>query len=479
MKINISIKLNDLSYRYDVYQIFNIFFAFFNIEFDSEKYDFVISIFEEYICIQYKDIEEEYLYEDGLSKREGVKKSVFKFLSKLTEKVVPWGTMVGIRPSKIALDLLQKGYSEKEIIQYYQNTYGTSEEKARLCTVVAKAERKIVNKDKNTVSIYIGMPFCPTRCSYCSFASNPINACKGIVEPYLEALNFEIKAVSNYIKNKGLTVECIYFGGGTPTSVSDSEFKYILESISRAFNSNNKVKEFTVECGRPDSISRDKLITMKENNVHRISINPQTMNDNTLKQIGRNHSVSDVVDTFHMARSLGFDNINMDIIVGLPKEGIVEMENTCREILKLKPESITVHCMAVKRASKLYEDSLDENIFSDVESDKLNRMFSMTGELADMLGMNPYYMYRQKNMVAGLENLGYALKGRECIYNIQMIEEVQTIIALGADAVSKVIFSGEGRIERFANVKDVREYINRYDEMINKKINLLNTLYID
>ncbi len=321
------------------------------------------------------------------------------------------------------------------------------------------------------------MPFCPTRCVYCSFASNPIANCKDIVEPYLEALSHEIKSISKYIKEKKLNIECVYFGGGTPTSINDEQFEFIMKCIYEAFTEHNKVKEFTVECGRPDSITLLKLKAMKKYGVDRISINPQTMNDDTLKLIGRSHSVNDVIEKFAMARELGFVNINMDLIVGLPGEKIPHIIKTCDKIFQLKPDSITIHGMTIKRASRLHENMLNNYKFEIPGQEELNQMYEITVELSEKLDMKPYYMYRQKNMVGSMENVGYKKPGKEGIYNIQMIEEKQTVIALGADAVCKVVFLDENRHERFANIKDVSEYIKRVEEMIEKKIALLETLY--
>ncbi len=324
------------------------------------------------------------------------------------------------------------------------------------------------------------MAFCPTRCLYCSFAANPIQGkLKKEVDNYINALKIEIKAINSYVREKDLKIETVYFGGGTPTSVSNEQFEDLMKDIYNSFVENRDLKEFTVECGRPDSITKEKLKTMKKYNVSRISINPQTMNDKTLKAIGRNHSVEDVKDKFNLARDLGFDNINMDIIIGLPNEGITEVENTCNLIKNLKPDSLTVHGMSIKRASKLYENLVLKETIKIENQENLNAMYEISKSLAKDLNMKPYYMYRQKNMVGNMENVGFSVLGKESIYNIQMIEDSQSIIAIGADAVSKVVYLTEGknRIERFANIKDVKEYISRIDDMVKGKIELLNTLY--
>ncbi len=473
----IKVKINKADFTYDVYQIINLFFSFPDIKFVEEDYDFNIQVKQEIIEIQSKDERHEYVINKSNKLKEEVKKAVFLYFSKNTALNLPWGTLIGIRPSKKALELLENGFSEDAIIKEFKEKHVTREDKAQLCIDVAKFERNIVNKNKNNISIYVGMPFCPTRCLYCSFTSNPIGSCKSIVEPYLEALSHEIKEVSRYVKEKDLNIECVYFGGGTPTAVNDEQFEFIMKRIYEGFTANNNVKEFTVECGRPDSITFEKLSTMKKYGVHRISINPQTMNEDTLKLIGRNHSVDSVSEKFAMARELGFNNINMDLIVGLPGEKISHIIKTCDKVFEIKPDSITIHGMSIKRASKLHENMLNNHRFEIPGQEELNEMYEHTVGLSKKLNMKPYYMYRQKNMVGSMENVGYAAPSKEGIYNIQMIEEKQTIIALGADAVCKVVFLEENRHERFANLKDVREYIKRVDEMIEKKISLLETLY--
>ena len=473
----IKVKLNNAEFNYDVYQMINLFFLFPDIKFVEENYDLSVYVKENVVEIKRENENFEYFINKSYKLKEEVKKAIFLYFSKYTTRELPWGTIIGIRPSKRALELLQKGVSEDDIIKDFKEKHVTREDKARLCIDVAKFEKNIVNKKKDNISVYIGMPFCPTRCLYCSFASNPISKCKNIVEPYLEALSHEIKEISNFIKGKKLNIECVYFGGGTPTSVNDEQFEFIMKCIYEAFTERNNVREFTVECGRPDSITLKKLTTMKKYGVHRISINPQTMNDETLELIGRTHSVDSVNKVFDIARELGFDNINMDLIVGLPGEKISHIIRTCDRISQIKPDSITIHGMSIKRASKLHENMLNNYRFKIPAQEELNQMYEHTVELSKKLHMKPYYMYKQKNMVGNMENIGYATSGKEGIYNIQMIEEKQTVIALGADAVCKVVFLDENRHERFANIKDVREYIKRVDEMIEKKIKLLETLY--
>lgn len=473
----IKVYLSDDKYRYDVFQIINLFYQLEDIKFINEDSDISILIKDEKIVLNTQEYSDEFVIEDSLTIKENINLAVFSFLTKITNKEFPWGTLIGIRPSKVALTLLEKGKSEEEIIRYYEKHYNAKSHKSKLCIDIAKLEKKFVNSDTNTVSVYIGMPFCPTRCLYCSFTSNPIAGCSNLVKPYLSALSKEIESIGAFIKEKNLKIQCVYFGGGTPTSVDDNEFDYIMKIVYDNLIHNRDVEEFTVECGRPDSITANKLQSMKKFGVHRISINPQTMNDETLKRIGRHHSSKDVIDKFDLARKMGFDNINMDIIVGLMGEGPSEIDYSCEQIHRLNPDSITVHGLAVKRASKLHENIIKNSKISEIPQGEINIMYEKTEKLAEGLDMKPYYMYRQKNMFGNMENVGYSKLNKEGIYNIQMIEEKQTIIAAGADAVSKVVFLDENRIERFANVKDVKEYVNRIDEMISNKISLLNSLY--
>lgn len=472
-----NIKLNDFKYRYDVYQMFNIYFPLDELKFSESEGDYSIIIKDNKVTFEYKDIKDEALENKEEYFKETIKKLIFKNLQKITKDVYPWGTLVGIRPSKIALKGLREGLSEEEIKKVFYDKHYALEEKAQLCIDVAKSEDKFVNKDLRNISIYIGMAFCPTRCLYCSFASNPINGNKKLVEPYLKALSYEIKEMSKYVKEKNLKIETIYFGGGTPTSINNEEFENLMNLIYNSFIKENSPREFTVECGRPDSITLEKLKTMKRYNVTRISINPQTMNDKTLKLIGRNHTSKDVIEKFKMAKDLGFQDINMDMIIGLPGEGLEEAKHTAKEILKLSPDSLTVHGLSLKRGSIMYENFILKKGLGLKSQEEIMKMYEESRELAKALDIKPYYMYRQKNMVGNMENLGYAKKGKECLYNIEMIEDKQTIIALGADAVTKVVFLEENRLERFANVKDLKGYTERIKEMVEGKIKLLNTLY--
>ena len=372
--MEVIIKLNNLKYRYDVYQMFNIYYPLYEIKFE-DKGDYIIDIEEDKVSFSYKKLYKEALLGENI--KEALKKLIFSSLKEITGDYYTWGILV-------------------EIIELFRNKHLASEEKARLCIEVAKKEKKLVNKDEKNIAIYIGMAFCPTRCFYCSFTANPIRGNKKLVNPYLEALTYEIREMKKYVDERGLKIESVYFGGGTPTAVNNEEFEEIMKEIYNAFVENRNLIEFTVECGRPDSITLEKLQTMKKYNTTRISINPQTMNDNTLKMIGRGHSSQDVIEKFNLARELGFNDINMDMIIGLPGEGIKEAKYTAEEILKLRPDSLTVHGLSLKRASILYENFILKKGIQIKKQEELSSMYEMSRILAKDLDIQPYYMYRQK-----------------------------------------------------------------------------------
>ncbi|HYE09596.1 MAG TPA: coproporphyrinogen dehydrogenase HemZ [Patescibacteria group bacterium] len=404
-------------------------------------------------------------------KKEAVKLTMYKLLSESHNRTYPWGILTGIRPLKIVHELMDKGYDEKHIETYMQRNHLVSEEKAQLAVEIAAIERSFIYPvDSRKVSIYIGIPFCPTRCHYCSFTSNSLKTCGGLVEDYLSALMLEMEQTQALMNKYKLKVQTIYIGGGTPTSLNEEQLDRLLSKACELYG--DCLEEFTCEAGRPDTITEGKLRVMKQRGITRISINPQTMNDETLERIGRAHSVEETVKSFELARKLGFDNINMDIILGLPGEGMMHLEKTLSDIEKLKPESLTVHTMAIKRAS-----IINENIESVSKGGSTTEMMKLTAAFARKQNMHPYYLYRQKHMVENLENIGYCKPGYECIYNIQIIEEKQTNIAFGADAITKTIFTQENRIERQGNIKDIRLYIVRIEEQISKKLQLLEELY--
>ncbi len=395
-----------------------------------------------------------------------VKRQIFLLLSDYTGAILPWGMLTGIRPAKIVYELLQNGQGRDVIINRLEDYYRLSAKKAELLYDVASAEFSILNSTRpDMVSIYVGIPFCPSKCLYCSFTSEPVSKYASLIGKYIEAVKKEMEYAAELIKNKDLKVQSIYIGGGTPTSIGVFDLKLLLAVVEEKLNL-DYLEEYTLEAGRPDSINEEKLLAIKKSRVDRISINPQTMNDRILGTIGRSHSSQDVLRAYHTARGMGFDNINMDIIVGLPDESGEMFEESLKRIKELDPESLTVHTMAVKRASRL---STDIDRFKMTPEKEASKMVDMAGEYAIAMGMKPYYLYRQKNMLGNLENIGYSKQGCESIYNIQIMEEKQTIIAIGAGAITKAVFPHENRIERAFNVKNIEEYISRTDEMVERK----------
>lgn len=394
-----------------------------------------------------------------------LKKSLYRMLQAYTGKELPWGTLTGIRPVKIPMAMLEEGKSKEEIRHYMKETYYASEEKTALSVDIAARELELLKKldYEKGYSLYIGIPFCPSICLYCSFSSSPIGMWKDKVDAYLDALEKEIDFTAQACKNKVLNT--IYIGGGTPTTLNPQQLDRLLTKVEESFDFSGLV-EYTVEAGRPDSITREKLQVLRKHNISRISINPQTMKQETLDYIGRHHTVQQTVESFKLARELGFDNINMDLIVGLPEERIEDVKETMEQIKTLSPDNLTVHSLAIKRAARLRmfkDEHADMHIYNSWET------IDMTAKYAKEMGMEPYYLYRQKNMAGNFENVGYARTGKAGIYNILIMEEKQSIMALGAGASSKYVLDHGKRIERVENVKDINNYLERIDEMIERK----------
>lgn len=396
-----------------------------------------------------------------------LKQILYKGLSKVTGKELPWGTLTGIRPTKIPMTLLEEGKTEEEILKYMQEVYYVSEEKGMLAIDIAKREKELLSTIhyKDGYSLYIGIPFCPTTCLYCSFTSYPICVWKNRVDEYLAAMEKEMDFVAESHKDKIL--DSVYIGGGTPTTLEADQLRRLLNKVKSTFDF-SQVKEFTVEAGRADSITREKLEVLKEFGVTRISVNPQTMKEETLRMIGRKATAAQTIEAFKLAREVGFTNINMDLILGLPGEDEVDVAATIEAVKELAPDSLTVHSLAIKRASKLSQ-WIEENGISTLNNTDKTMEIAAAG--AKELGMKPYYLYRQKNMSGNFENVGYATEGNFGIYNILIMEELQSIVAIGAGSISKVVYEG-GRIERCDSVKDVGLYIEKIDEMIERKRNL-------
>lgn len=455
-----------MAYENDVYDITHIFEKYKNEDFDlsiseqksQQKTEIIVELNgKKYTKIL--PILDVALVNKRYEKRT-IKFLIYTALSEFYGVSMPWGSLTGVRPSKIVYDLLKDNYDLPSIVPILQKEYGLSEQKSKLIANVVQNQLQ-VKTDKLQIDLYINIPICPTRCSYCSFISSVYDRCKKYINDYIMCLVKEINAVKKMVINKGLVIKNIYMGGGTPTSLSSDELDKILSMIDFPF------EEFTVECGRPDTITKEKLDVLKKNGVTRISINPQTLNDKTLELIGRKHTSQEFFEKYNLARTYDFI-VNCDLICGLPNETFKDFKRTLDTIISLSPHNITVHTLAVKRASVLIEDT------TNVKDDYIAEMVEYANESLTKAGYNPYYLYRQKNMLGLYENVGYYKDDTICDFNVESMEEKVSIIACGAGAISKCVFESENRIERCANVKQIQDYIARIDEMIERKKQLFS-----
>lgn len=402
--------------------------------------------------------------ESGSKDRNEIKRELFHQLSKLTGQNPPWGILTGVRPVKLTGELYQKLGSREKVSQCLKNEYLVSDEKIKLLLETWEYQQQVLGPPPDAgVGLYIGIPFCPTRCLYCSFPSNQ----KGPEEiaKYLDALFTEIRYCGRRMRETGLWPESVYIGGGTPTTLSANQLDRLLTEVEANIDL-SRTKEFTVEAGRPDTITEEKLRVLKEHRIARISINPQSMKKHTLELIGRSHDPEDIREAFHKAADTGISMINADVIAGLPEETPEDYGDTLETIIGLAPENITVHTLAVKRASRLIDQDPEYHYRQGmIVSEMLENGRRMLREA----GYRPYYLYRQKHMAGSFENVGYCKGDTPCIYNIRIMEEQQTIIALGAGGISKVYFPDENRLERIPNVTNYEVYIDRITEMLERK----------
>ena len=503
----IAIVLNDRSFEYDIYTLVIAFFPGIRTQvYDpgaepETKPDLTVRamILQERICLAAGEEKQEITPPSSAGRstyKNLIKRSLYEMLRNLCGRDLPWGNLTGIRPVKLAMQFLSekslpenalKGQgtgdqcaampqaeTENAIMQdaeaeaasrQMQERYFVSPKKADLAVRIAQREKKILQgiDTQNGYSLYIGIPFCPSICLYCSFSSTPLGLWESRVDEYLDALTKEMAACRTCFSGKKL--HTVYVGGGTPTTLNPAQMERLLNAVEKNFDLSG-VMEFTVEAGRPDSITRQKLEVIRQHPVTRISVNPQTMNQETLDVIGRRHTVEDTIRAYETARSLGFDNINMDLIVGLPGEGIGQIEHTMEQIEALDPDDVTVHALALKRAARL---ALHMDEYEKISFQASDRIMERCEEGCRRLMMTPYYLYRQKNMAGNYENVGYAKQGKAGLYNILIMEEVECILACGASGSTKIVY-GDGRIERVENVKDVRNYLERIDEMIRRKL---------
>ena len=475
----IRIQVNNEMFAYDMYHIIKAFCPGKTIEqtvHESSEYTVHIKLEEQTLHIHNDELLK---CLDRKSKKRYVNLKVYEWMKELTTRELSWGIMTGVRPTKPMMKLIEDGMSDEEVIRWMQTNYRVSDAKADLGLAVAKKEKELLEQldYKDGYSLYVGIPFCPSICSYCSFSSYPLALWKRRVDEYLDAVCKELSFIASVSQDKKLNT--IYIGGGTPTTLEAEQLDRLLTHMETYF-SYADLKEITVEAGRPDSITREKLEVLKKHNIGRISINPQTMQQKTLDVIGRKHSVEDVRRVYEMARELGFHNINMDLIAGLPGESAEDMKDTLEQIQAMGPDSLTVHALAMKRASRLTQEAK----LQVQSSETLSQMIEMAGTYAKEMQLTPYYLYRQKNIAGNFENVGYAKVDKAGIYNILIMEEKQSIVAVGAGASTKIVIpenqvvldektGNPKRIIRSENVKDVEQYIRRIDEMIERKGELL------
>ncbi|MBO4310488.1 MAG: coproporphyrinogen dehydrogenase HemZ [Lachnospiraceae bacterium] len=472
----IKIQINKTEREYDVYALLTSFFPGTEAV-TGEEADNIDGVFEVSenggtvnLRLDFDGIKETEEFVVSSEKDEAKKEfgiRLYDFLSKATGKELPWGNLTGIRPTKLIRTMIEEEGGEDVLNTVRERAYAERRlrgEKLELGIDIALRETEIMSRIHHTdgYSVYVGIPFCPSTCLYCSFTSNPVFKYKDKIKDYLLALKKELEWTASNMSDKYL--DTIYIGGGTPTTLGAEQLDELLSYITTILPFEH-VKEFTIEAGRADSITAEKLDVIRKYPINRISVNPQTMSNETLKLIGRNHTVEQFVEAFKLVREKGFENINTDIIIGLPGETIEDVKHTMDELVKLTPDSLTVHSLAIKRASRL-KRWMDENELEiTMDYDEAMRICA---EGAKAMGLNPYYLYRQKQMAGNLENTGYSLPGKEGLYNILIMEEIQSIVAIGAGSVSKCVHDN-GLIERCDNVKDIDLYLEKTDEMINRK----------
>ncbi len=383
------------------------------------------------------------------------KKAVYKALERHTGKSMPWGSLTGIRPTKLAYEFLSEGNDLNTAERILTEDYSVSPEKAKLVSEIIKNQRNYHTKQYNFYNLYLHIPFCTSKCSYCAFITFDSNRCKKLISPYVELLKREVVESRKLRGRLGQSVYSVYVGGGTPTALSAEELDGVLSIVK------SDGREFTCEAGRPDTITREKIEVMKKNRVTRVCVNPQTFNEKTLALIGRNHTIADFYDKYALVKEYGFD-VNIDLIAGLPGENEADFERSLRAAIDLKPDNITVHTLSRKNGSKLKNDGKYDNFFAP-------QMVEFAHSALFAAGYFPYYLYRQKSMLGNLENTGYTLPGKQCVNNVTTMEEFIDVDANGAGAISKKVFP-DGRIERYANLRDVTLYRDQFEERLNKKL---------
>lgn len=485
----INVQLNNHAFEYDIQQLLLVFFNEINFTDTNVEEGYFLKnrieiinddlIVESQLFKNNKEIDSEKTIHNNESAidlfirnyhKRMVKHNLFKLLNRSFKSNSGWGILTGMRPVKVAHKYLDAGYSFEEMEKVFSDEYFMHDKKTSLVSEIARKERAFIYPiDTKSISLYLSIPFCITRCSYCSFPSNILSKKENLVAPYLDNLKYEIKKVMEKIKEKELIIDSIYIGGGTPSILSEDQIFDLLSFLEKTVDMES-VEEYTFEAGRPRTITKEKLEIMKSFGVDRICLNPQTLDNKILRKINRDHLNDDIFDKYELIKSFNFNSINMDLILGLPGQTEETYRNTLAQVKKLKPDNITVHSLAIKRGSKLNNKGYT---FDDVYMTEGLMEYSKD-ILAD--DYEPYYMYRQKNIIGNLENIGFALPKKASLYNIKIIEERHTILAFGAGAVSKVAYAGSDRFERVPNSKGLEDYLDRIDEMANRKIDALDRI---
>ena len=468
-------------YKYEIEGIMKLFIPaarfkhIFSDSFTAEDDYVVVGVHEEqdavllFVTVCYlgkSDRREQRLSKDDGSDRELIlSRMLFDIMSGITGIIPKWGVMTGVRPVKRVNKYIDAGLSKDEMRDLFKQEYYCSAEKFDIAYRTAMIQRRIMpTVTDDSFSLYVNIPFCPTRCSYCSFISQTIDSGKKLIPDYIRLICREIEYTAQISKDLGLKLDTVYFGGGTPTSIEAGQLSRIMQTIERSFDMSG-VREYTVEAGRADTVTREKLETVKANGCTRISVNPQTLNDSVLRAIGRRHTSAQFFEAYDLARKLGFKHINTDIIAGLPTDTPESFNTTIEGLIALAPENITVHTLSIKRAADLNHAEDKQTVLKNPTGIMVDR----TSELLTENAYSPYYLYRQKNMLENLENIGWCRQGEESLYNIFIMEEIQTILAVGAGASSKLVDRKGARLERIFNYKHPLEYIRHFDYMLEKK----------
>ncbi len=472
------IEIKNHSYSYDIENIAEIFFPYEKIkmiENGSAPEDNIRVVTE--ICGNTATVDaavyDKQLKDSAIIKEESDGKSelsvlFYSVLSRLLGIEYPWGILYGVRPARFMHSLTDR-FSEDTARSIFKNQYLVTDEKINLTAAVMESENKIIALSKpESFSLYVSIPFCPTRCSYCSFVSHSIENTHRLIDDYVKLLTDEIKETAGYAKVLGLRLESVYFGGGTPTTLSAEQLTLLFDTIAESFDLST-VREYTVEAGRPDTITTDKLLALKNAGVTRISINPQTFNDGVREYIGRHHTTKQTLDALENARSVGFDNINMDFIAGLPTESEQSFCDSIDKAISLGVPSITVHTLSLKTGAYM---ATRDRAFDLTDKILAKKMVDYAGSALYSAGYKPYYMYRQGKSLGNLENVGWCKEGADCLYNVFMMDETHSVFAVGAGAVIKLKDCGSGKIERIYNYKYPYEYIDRFDEILKRKIKI-------